>query len=100
MSTLLISDLIQQLQRACESNDWEQLKELDQNIRSAVDSLLSAESASKDKEDVISILKKIQRIYQMVIEDSVKNQTEISKELRKLTKDQQASSSYLNISQF
>ena len=95
-----LSDLMQSLQQACESKNWEQLKLLDQKIKSNLQSSISTANNEQEKIKLMSDLKSIQKIYELVIDGSTKHQLEISTELKKLTRDQRAANSYLGVSQF
>lgn len=95
-----ITVLIQNLQRACDSQNWELLEQLDGQIRQALPEIIASASSAQEKELLALELKSIQKIYDLVIQGSRKNQTEIAKELKKITKDRNAANSYLGVSQF
>jgi len=95
-----LAGLIHSLQQACESKNWEQLQLLDQKIKSNLQSSISTSINEEEKVKLMSDLKSIQKIYELVIDDSKKHQLEISTELKKLTRDQLAANSYFGVSQF
>jgi len=96
----VFSGLIQKLQQACDSKDWEKLKSLDLEIKESLIHAISIAKSQQEKARLAEGLKGVQRIYQLVIEDSVKHQAEISSELKKMSRDKRAANSYLGVSQF
>ena len=78
--------------------DLDQLKSIDENIVTAVKVALDEAQSEKEKQKLMSYLKSMHRIYQLVIDDAVKYRDEISSELRKLTQDNRAVNVYLDSS--
>jgi hypothetical protein len=93
-------ELIQNLQQACASKDWEQLGILDEQIKKNLQEIISSAKKTQDKEKLALDIKSIQNIYELVIDGSKKHQLEIAAELKKLTRESNAANSYLGISQF
>jgi DNA repair ATPase RecN len=96
----LLEELIQSLQQACTSKNWEQVKQLDGQIKSSLQEIIASANNVQEKENMISDLKTVQKIYDLVIDRSRNNQSEIATELKKITKDRNAADSYLGVSQF
>ena len=95
-----LSGLIKDLQQACTSKNWEQLKLLDQTIKSYLQRSVELAQTEQQKLGLASDLKSIQDVYQLVIDESGKHQLGISVELKKITSDQRAAKSYLGVSRF
>ena len=93
-----ISNSIKALKQACDSQDWTQLKRIDEQILSDVQSMVESAQSEQEKQKLASYLTSIHRIYQLVIEGSEKHRDEISAELRKITQDRRAANSYLESS--
>ena len=96
----LLEELIQSLKQACTSKNWEQVKQLDGQIKSSLQEIIASANNVQEKENMISDLKTVQKIYDLVIDRSRNNQSEIATELKKITKDRNAADSYLGVSQF
>jgi len=92
------SGLARALKSACEEGDWERLKSLDERVRKNIEQAVTATTSEKEHEQLIAFLKRLQRIYQLVVEGSEKHRNEIATELKKLTRDQKAVNSYLDSS--
>jgi len=93
-----ISSSIKALKLACDEQNWDQLKSIDEQIVVAVKVAIEGAQSEKEKQQLMSYLKSIHRIYQLVIDDAVKYRNEISSELRKLTQDNRAANVYLESS--
>jgi len=93
-----ISSSIKALKLACDQQDWDQLKCIDEEIVAAVKAAIEVAQSEHEKQQLMSYLKSIHRIYQLVIDDAVKYRDDISSELRKLTQDNRAANVYLDSS--
>lgn len=92
--------LIQNLQQACASKNWEELAKLDEQIKHDIQVMISSAQSAQQKEVLSLDLKAIQKIYDLVIDGSQKHQLEIASELKKISKDRNAANSYLGVSQY
>ena len=95
----LLND-IKKLKLACDQQDWNALKLLDQKINADIRVLLSNVKHEEDRVRVMTYLQSVEKVYQLVVEDSVKHRDEISKELKKITQDNKVANLYLESSQY
>lgn len=95
-----LKELTLNLQQACASKNWDQLKLIDEQIKNKLQEMSLSAKTTLEKELVASELKKIQNIYVKIIEVSEQHQFEIASELKKISKDRNAANSYLGVSQY
>jgi hypothetical protein len=95
-----LGELIQSLQQACTSKNWELIEQLDEQIKQSIQGIISSAHTTQEKEMLSLDLKAIQKIYDLVIDGSRQHQLEIAAELKKISKDRNAADSYLGVSQF
>ncbi len=90
--------LSKELKQAFESRDWDRLAQLDDQLR------LELENAVKSVVDndpvFVSLLKRYQRIYELMIRGAEKHRDEIISELKKVTKENKAANVYLQSSAY
>ena len=96
----MLGELIRNLQQACVSKNWEQLAQLDEQIKQQLQEMISSAKNEQEKEKLALDLKSIQKIYDLVIDGSKSHQLEVASELKKLSRDRNAADSYLGVSQF
>jgi len=96
----ILGELIQNLQQACASKNWEQLEQLDGEIKQHLQEIISSAKNAQEKEKLALDLKTIQKVYDLVVDGSRKNQLELASELKKISRDRNAADSYLGVSQF
>lgn len=92
--------LAKKLKEASEKRDFEAMIELDKEVRLALQDSLAMIKTDKEKELAISVLKRYQKVYDLIMKDAVKYRDDISVELKKLTKESKAANFYLDSSKF
>jgi len=100
VSSERFTPLIKELKKACDQQDWNELKRLDQQINSDIRTAIAAANSEQEIARLSTYLKGVQRIYKLIIDDSVKHRAEISVELRKITQDNKVANTYLDSSQY
>lgn len=92
------SALTKELKSACDQRDWEGLKSLDLRVRRTIEQAVLDASSETERQHLAMYLRRVQKIYQLLIKDSEKHRNQIATELQKLTRDQKAVNSYLDSS--
>lgn len=88
--------LAKQLREACEAQDFEAIGLLDLKVKEELQCIIEGVKTDQDKAFAVSILKRYEKIYNLIIQDSIKNRDEISTELRKVIRESKAANMYLN----
>lgn len=91
-----LSELMSELQAACQSHEWERAQQLDEQVKGKISHLMSLVKTDEQKAQLSQWLKKVQHLYDLIIEDSESHRDEIANELKKLTRDKKAMNSYLD----
>lgn len=89
-----------QLKDANDRHDWSILEELDARIRSELESAIANIKSEQDRLQVISFLSSYEKIYGLILRDSLKYRDEISQELKKVTRENKAANLYLDSSAY
>jgi Flagellar protein FliT len=85
---------LKQFRAATESQDWEQVSELDSEFRGELERVMSTVPQDEDTTRLVAFLERADAIYELVKAGAKKNREEISKELGRLSKEQKAAASY------
>ncbi len=93
-------DIARQLKEANDKRDWQSLTGLDAQVRNEIQKALAGIKTEQDRDLAVSVLKRYEKIYELVLQDSVKYRDEISNELKKITRESKAASSYLDSSRY
>ena len=67
-------------------------------MRADIESAVKCIETDRDRQLVMSFLKRYEKIYSLILKDSVKYRDEISKELQKVTKENKVANTYLDSS--
>lgn len=94
--SLSLNELLNALQEACQSQEWEKAARLDEQIKLKLSQFLEFAKTDQQKQQLAAWLKNVQRIYDLIITDSEKHRDEIGAELKKLSRDKKALNSYLD----
>ncbi len=89
-----ISQLSKEFKEACEAENWDRLKELDLSMRQQLESLVAAAESEEEKQQLEVWLKRVQKIYQLVVRDAERHRAEVASELKQMSKEQKAIASY------
>jgi hypothetical protein len=100
MVKINFSELVEQLRQASDQRDWEQLAVVDAKIKAVLSQAISAAKSETDRVKLSEYLSRFQRVYRLILKDSVKYRDEISTELKKVTKDNKAANLYLDSSRY
>lgn len=100
MANEKLSQIVSKLKDACDEQDWETLKLLDQGINADIQAAIQQASTEQERASLVAYLKRLQKIYKLVIEQGTNYRDEISTELRKLNKDKKVSNLYLDSSKY
>ena len=90
-----ISTLLQSMQNACRAQDFEQMRTLDEQLRTALQALTSASHPIQDKAD---LLREVGAIYQALSLETTQARKDIADELMRMKRDHKAATAYLNSS--
>lgn len=94
------TSLINELKLASDKRDWDQLSVIDKKIKTEIKLSIDSAKSEKQKSHLAMLLKRVQKIYDLLIAGSENHRDEISAELSKLTKDQKAVNIYLDSSSY
>lgn len=89
-----------QLKDANERHDWTLLEDLDKRIRSELEQAVANISSEQERLQVISFLTSYEKVYGLILRDSLKYRDEISEELKKVTRENKAANMYLDSSSY
>lgn len=90
-----ISSLLQSMQTACRAEDFDQMRTLDDQLRTALQALTTSDHPAQDKAD---LLREIGAIYQALSLETAQARKDIAEELMRMKRDHKAATAYLNSS--
>lgn len=90
-----ITAVLQSLQHACATQDFDQMRTLDDQLRSALQALTTSEQPKQVKVD---LLREVGSIYQTLSLDTTRARAEIADELMRMKREHKVATAYLNSS--
>lgn len=90
-----ITALLQSLQSACAAQEFDQMRTLDDQLRTALQALTTADHPVQDKVD---LLREVGAIYQALRLNTTQARAEITDELMRMKREHKAATAYLNSS--
>jgi hypothetical protein len=90
-----IEKLLDELQRACAAQEAEQLTQVDQQVRAALQRLVDGPYAAVDKS---ALLREISGRYQVLSVQAGRSRADISEQLKRMKRDHKAANAYLDAS--
>lgn len=91
-------ELIGALELALEKVEWEEIAKLDQSVRVIVSDCASLAVEERDKTDLNGLLAKLQKLYDRITAENIERRSELGVELKKLHKERNAISQYIQSS--
>lgn len=89
------SALMQSMQSACDAQDFDQIRTLDDQLRLALQALTTADYPVQDK---AGLLREVGAFYQALSLDTAQARNDIADELKRMQREHKAASAYLNSS--
>ncbi|KZY31930.1 MULTISPECIES: hypothetical protein [unclassified Oleiphilus] len=93
-------NIAKQLKDANDKQDWALLTELDAQVRVELQAVIASMRTKEDRAQLLSILRRYEKVYSLVLKDSLKHRDEISMELKQITRESKAANTYLDSSQY
>lgn len=93
-------NIAKQLKDANDKQDWALLTELDAQVRVELQAVIASMRTKEDRAQLLSILRRYEKVYALVLKDSLKHRDEISMELKQITRESKAANTYLDSSQY
>lgn len=90
-----ISALLQSMQNACRAQDFDQMRTLDEQLRTALQALPTADHPVQDKAD---LLREVGAIFQALSLETAQARKDIADELMRMKREHKAATAYLNSS--
>ncbi len=95
-----MNELLDAFRQACLDKDWQALAGIDADLRRQLGEDLAHCQTEQDKQAMIVLLQRLQKIYALATRNAQENYQEIAGELAKLKKDQRAVRAYEQGSRF
>lgn len=89
-----MNTLLEAFRQACLDKDWQELAQIDRDLRQQLSETLNACESEQEKRQMITLLQRLQKIYALAMRNAKEDQQEIASELAKLQKDQRAVKAY------
>jgi len=89
-----VRPLIEALKLATENKDWDEVKTLDEQLRSQIEVWVKGVSTEEEKASLGTLLRKLETIIALVKDGAIKHRAQLQEELSRLNKEQKAVASY------
>ncbi len=95
-----LTQLSKDYKRLCEAKEWEQLKELDLQVRNRIKEWVAVAATDEDKTRLASVLQSLKNINSLVLKGAEAHRQQIARELKKLNLDKKAVATYERSSKY
>lgn len=97
---LTLNKLVADLKCAFQDKDWEKVAELDSMAQSIINDNAPLVKTNNDKVLFTALISELQSLYNLLVNENIDRRTEFGLELKKLNKEHNAISQYLQSSAY